>query len=133
MADLVSELASKSGVSAEQAKKGLGAVLALFKEKLPANVFSQIQAAVPGADGMMDEAEAAGEPSGGLLGSVKEMASKLFGGAGALGAKFSHLGFSPDQIQKFVPNVIEFLKSRLPEDVMKKVGGLLPAGEKAAV
>jgi hypothetical protein len=135
MADLISELASKSGVSVEQAKKGLGAVLALFKQKLPANVFSQIQAAVPGADGMMAEAEAAEEPSGGgLLGSVKEMASKLFGGSGAaLAAKCSHLGFSADQLQKFIPNVLEFLKGKLPADVMKKVSGLIPAGEKAGV
>jgi|SRR6516165_9518469 hypothetical protein len=134
MADLVSELASKSGISVEQAKKGLGAVLALFKDKLPANVLSQVHAAIPGAEGLMSEAESAEEGSGGLLGSVKEMASKLFGGSGAaLAAKLGHVGFSAEQLQKFIPNVIEFLKAKLPADVMSKLSGLLPTGEKAGV
>jgi hypothetical protein len=132
MADLVSELAGKAGISADQAKKGLGAVLALLKNKLPGNVFSQIQAAVPGADAMMTDAQPAPESSGGgILAAVKEMAGKLFGGgsgAGALAADFSRLGFSAEQGGNFLTSVLEFLKSKLPADVMNKISGLIPTG-----
>jgi hypothetical protein len=134
MADLVSELSSKAGVSADQVKKGLGAVLALLKEKLPGNVFSQVQAAVPGADGMMADAQAAPESSGGgILGAVKEMAGKLMGGSGAaaLTAKLGQLGFSPEQGQNFFTAVLEFFKNKLPADVLDKLSSLIPTSAKS--
>ena len=131
MADLVSELASKAGVSTEQARKGLGAVLALLKDKLPGNVFSQIQSAVPGAEGLMTDAKAAPEASGSLLDTVKEMAGKLFGGSGALASNLSRLGFSAEQGQNFLSTVLDFLKNKLPPDVMDKLSGLIPTGVKA--
>jgi hypothetical protein len=133
MADTIAELASESGVNTEQAKKGLGAVLSTLKEKLPADTFTQIHSAVPDAEGMMAAAEASKEPSGGggMLGAVKGLAEKLFGGAGAgatLMTKLQGLGLSADQVQKFLPNALEFLKGKLPEGVMKQVSALIPAG-----
>jgi hypothetical protein len=32
-----------------------------------------------------------------------------------------------EQIQKFLPNVLAYLKSKVPGDVMKQVSGLLPS------
>ena len=126
MADFLSDLAAKSGVSTDQAKKGLGAVLALVKDKLPANMFAQVQAAVPNADSMMADAETAKEQSsGGVLGAVGDIAAKVFGG-GALAANFSKLGFSTEQLSRFLPNVLAFLKSKLPADVFGKISSLLP-------
>ena len=49
MADIVSELASKSGVSTDLAKKGLGALLSFVKKSLPADSFSRFSSAFPGA------------------------------------------------------------------------------------
>jgi hypothetical protein len=134
MADLVSELASKAGVSVDLAKKGLGAVLALLKGHLPGNIFSQVQAAVPGADGLMAGAQSALETtSGGILGTVKEVAGKIFGGgsvASALADNFSRLGFSAEQGGNFLTTVLEFLKNKLPADVLSKISGLIPTGAK---
>ena len=56
MADLINDLASKANIDPQLAQKGLGTVLSVFKDKLPQGVFSQIQAAVPGADGIMQAA-----------------------------------------------------------------------------
>jgi hypothetical protein len=133
MADIISDLASKSGISPDLAKKGLGTVLSFFKEKVPAEAFSRIAAAVPGADGMMAAAQAVPEQSGGIIGAITGAASKLFGGSGAaIVTKLTQSGFSADQLTTFLPNVLEFLKSKLPADVMKQISGLLPAAEGAA-
>lgn len=130
MSDIVSDLAARSGISTEQAKKGLGAVLSYVKESLPEGAFAQVSAAVPESDQIM---AAAGlqEESGGILGAIKDKVGKLFGGGGAaaLISKLSSLGISAEQAQAFIPRVMEFLKGKLPESVMKQIAGLLPAHE----
>jgi hypothetical protein len=124
MSDIVNELAEKSGISPEQAKKGLGAVLSYVKESIGEDQFSQIHAAVPNADEYM-AAAGPSEQSRGILGSIKEA---IFGGGGAaaLIAKLSSLGISAEQAQAFLPRVMEFLKSKLPESVTKQFSNLVP-------
>jgi hypothetical protein len=134
MADIVSELANKSGVSADLAKKGIGAVLAFLKEKIPAESFSKVVNTIPGADSLMAAASEGGqEASGGIMGAVSGIAGKLFGSAGGateLVSKLTQSGFSADQLQRFIPRVIDFLKSKLPGDVMNKITALIPAAAK---
>ena len=132
MADPIDELASKTGISPDQAKKGLGAVLAVCKDKLPADVYSRIESAVPGSDDAVQAAKADPESSGGgFLGAIAGLAGKIFGegGTSALVSKLSGLGFSAEQVKDFLANVFAFLKDKLPEDTMKKVSALFPTGE----
>ena len=130
MAENISELAKESGVSVESAQKGLGAILELLKSKLPADAFSKISEAVPETDRLMSRvADTGKEATGGIVGAVKGAVGKLFGGGGATDAlisKFGQLGMSADQIQGFVPKVMDFLKSKLPENVMSQITHLLP-------
>ena len=132
MADIVSDLAAQSGISVEQAKKGLGAVLSYIKESVPEGTFSQLSTAIPNSDQIM---AAAGLPeeSGGIIGTIKDKVGKLFGGGGAaaLLSKLSGLGLSAEQAQAFLPRVMEFLKGKLPDSVMKQIAGLLPQPEPA--
>jgi uncharacterized protein (DUF2267 family) len=133
VADFISELASRSGVSADQAKKGVGALLSFLKDHLPAEGFSKVEAAVPGADAMMAAAPTGEEASGGVVGAITSAVGKLFGGGGgaaALAGKLTQLGFSADQLQKFLPGVLNFLKDRLPPDVLNKISALMPTEEK---
>jgi hypothetical protein len=131
MADVVSEVANRTGIPPELVRKGVGAVLALMKDKLPANVYSQIQSAVPDAAGLVSAAPEAAPPAGGVLGAVTAAAGKLLGGAGGdaavLTSRLTQTGFSAEQLEKFLPAVMEFLKSRLPENTVKQLTGLLPA------
>jgi hypothetical protein len=135
MADTVAEVASEAGISPDQANQGLGALLSSLKEKLPAGVFAQVEAAVPNAANRMGSAEAGQEPSsgGGVFGAVAGLAKKMFGGgsggAPALLAKLQELGLSGEQIQKFLPAVLDFLKSKLPPEAMKQVSSLIPTPE----
>ena len=130
MADVIEDLAGKSGVSADLAKKGMGALLSFLKEKIPAESFSRVTRAIPGADNMMAAAaERSSEASGGILGAVSGLAGKLLGGAGdasALVAKLTQFGFSADQLQRFIPTVLEFLRGKLPGDVMNKITAMIP-------
>jgi hypothetical protein len=147
MSDIISDLASKCGISPELAQKGLGAVLSLFQSKLPEESFSRLSGAIPNADNMMAAAEkcqesceqetgqesCGQESSGSVLSAIGGVASKLFGGGptSELLSKFTQLGFSADQVAAFVPNVLGVLKDRLPGDLVKKVDSLLPQPEEA--
>jgi uncharacterized protein (DUF2267 family) len=134
MAELINELASQSGISTEQAQKGLGAVLGFLKSRLPADTYARVSAAVPDGASAAAAEPPAQEP-GGLLSGLAGAIGKLFGGGGAaqeLVAKFTHLGFSAEQLQTFLPRVMEFLRGKLPDDVMKQISGLLPAPQESA-
>jgi hypothetical protein len=134
MADTVSEIASKTGISPEAVHKGLGLILALLKSKLPAESFEKVSAAVPEADQMMAAVEDTGEPdTGGVVGAVKGVIGKILGGGGtdALLAHFGQHGISPDQIHSFIPKVMEFLKGRLPENVWNQINNVLPTPQEA--
>src|SRR4051812_9875424 len=100
--DVITTLASRCGINADQARKGLGAVLEFIKGKLPADAFSKVTAAVPGSERMMAAAQEAPESSGGILGAVTGAVTgavgKLFGGgAGELVSKLTQHGFSAEQ------------------------------------
>jgi len=129
MSDIVSDLATQSGLTPDQAKKGLGAVLSYFKESVPEEDFAKVKEAVPGSDQIMAAAGPREEGPGGVLGAIKDVAGKLFGGGGAsaLITKLSSLGISAEQAQAFLPKVLELLKGRLPDSVVKQISGLLPA------
>jgi Protein of unknown function VcgC/VcgE (DUF2780) len=134
MADITTELASKCGISPEQAQKGLGAVLAFLKKTVPAETYAKISAAVPGAEEMTAAAETGQEASGGILGAIGDLAGKLVGGsaAAALVGQLTKLGFTPEQIQMFLPKVLEFLKGKVPDETLKQISAAVPAPEPAA-
>jgi hypothetical protein len=131
VADFISDLATKAGVSPDMARMGVGAILALLKEKLPAGSFSHVLSAIPNANNLMTDAQESHEGSGGgVLGAVSAAVSKLVGGGAAeLTNRLSQLGFSADQLKRFLPSVLEFLKSRLPADILKHASTHLPGVE----
>jgi hypothetical protein len=129
MADLVNELAGKAGISPEQAKQGLGAILSTLKEQLPPESAAKLEKAVPNAEEMMAAAEKGPESSGGdVLAGAKGAIGKMMGGegGGALLTKLSGLGLSADQLAKFVLTVVAFLKDKLPADALSKLSNLVP-------
>jgi hypothetical protein len=127
MADLVAELASKAGVSADQARKGVGAVLEFLKSKLPNTDFSHIQKAIPGADQMIADAQKLPASSSGLLGKMGDMAGKLFGGgSGEMMNKLANTGMSGEQITGFLPTLFDKIKRFLPDWLVQKIESLIP-------
>jgi uncharacterized protein VcgC/VcgE DUF2780 len=134
MSDLVNQLASQTGISADLIHKGLGALLSFMKKELGDETFSQVESSVPDAANTLKTFETAPQPTesqGGLLGMVTGLAGKLLGGktgAGAdLLATFSKLGFKPEQIESFIPKALELIKTYLSPELIQKIMAALPA------
>jgi hypothetical protein len=110
-------------------------VLTFLKSKLPEESFAKVSSAIPETQSLMSDAAEKGEhESEGLIGAVKGAVGKILGGGStdALLTKFGQLGLSAQQIEGFLPKVMEFLKSKLPGNVMNQVSGLLPTPHEAA-
>jgi hypothetical protein len=68
------------------------------------------------------------ESSGGVLGAITSTVGKLFGsGESTAVAKLTQMGFSAEQLQQFLPHAMEFLKKKLPADVMERISSMIPA------
>jgi hypothetical protein len=117
------DLASKTGVTPEQAQQGMGAVLSALKSTFPEEAFEKVRSAVPDSEEAIAQAESAGAgATGGIMEAVENMAGKVLGGGGAaaeLASKLSQLGLSPEQIKNFLPKAIEFIKVKLSRDRRK--------------
>ena len=86
MSDMITTLATRTGIDPETARKGLGAMLSFAKGQLPPDAFGKVQSAVPGSEEMISSFESSGESSSpGLLGTVAGLAGKLLGGQGGQG------------------------------------------------
>ena len=135
MADIISDLAAKAGVSPDMAGRGMGAVLEFCKGKLSPDAYNQVSGAVPNAEGLIAQSrQAPPQPAsgGGIFGGISQAAGKLFGGGGGAAAelvsRLTQSGFSMEQAKAFLPQVMGFLKSKLPPDAIQKLSGILPAG-----
>jgi hypothetical protein len=134
MSDIVDRLASQTGISSEQIQKGLGAFFSFLKKELGEETYTEVEASVPDAAHAVKSFETAPEASGGsgsLLGMVTDLAGKFLGGktgAGAeLVASFSKLGFKPEQIESFLPKVLEMIKAHLSPELVQKILASSPA------
>lgn len=126
MSDLLSDLAQKAGISLDQAKTSMTAVLAALKGSLPADGFNQVADAVPDSAQYLND-DPAKPASGGLLG----MLGKLLGGdkgnlIAVLLQKLGESGVSAGQVMKFVSSFIAFLKDKVPPDLLGKIIALFP-------
>jgi uncharacterized protein VcgC/VcgE DUF2780 len=130
MSDIVSSLSAQTGISADLIRKGLGAVLKMLQDQLPPELFSKVQGVLPDAGEMISASESTGQEAGGMIQAVTILAGKLFGTRGEAAADlFTRLGrhgFSADQLQAFLPKVLEFFKDKLPPEALEKVEGLVP-------
>ncbi len=120
--DLISTLTQNLGVSESQATGGAGLLFKLAKDKLPAADFAKVTSAVPSVNGLISAAPAEG--GGGMLGGLGKLAGGLGGAGGSLGTLaaaaggFSKLGMNAGMVGKFVPIILEFVKSKGGEGVM---------------
>jgi len=113
--ELINQLVSQLGVSQDQAKGGAGLLFKLAKDKLGGDDFAQVKNAIPGLDDLIGAAP----ESSGAMAALGGLASK-FGGGGAaklaglagLAGGFSKLNLDKDMIGKFIPTILDFLKSK---------------------
>ena len=124
---LVDSLTSKLGVTPQQAEGGAGSLFQAAKDKLGADSFQSIADVVPGMDGLLGAAPKA-EGASGLAGNVAglggDSASSAMGAA-SVASNFQQLGLSSDMVGKFVPVVVDYVKTQGGETVANLLGGAL--------
>ena len=121
MKELVDLLTKNLGVSAPQAEGGAAVLFKAAKEKLGSAEFDKLLGGVPDLGELLKKAPAAGGGLGGMLGGL---AGAMGGNAGLIATilgGFGKLGLTADHAKKFVPVIMEFLKSKVGPDVASKL------------
>jgi hypothetical protein len=110
--ELIGLLTQNLGIESKQAEGGVGLLLKMAKDKLGDQDFSKVAESIPGAEGLMG-----GAPSGGVMGALGGLTSKLGGGGdlaalAGLAGGFKGLGLDSGMIGKFVPIILSFVQSK---------------------
>jgi hypothetical protein len=127
MKDLVDLLTKNLGVSGAQAEGGAAVLFKAAKDKLGNEQFDQLLGGVPGLGDLMQKAPASGGGFGGLLGGL---AGAMGGNAGLIATVvggFGKLGLTTDHAKKFVPYILEFLKTKVGPDTVSQLEKTLRA------
>jgi hypothetical protein len=95
----ISALAEKTGVTPDQAVGGLGLILAMAKNKLPADQFSQLTSGIPSADKYIQSLGGFGVDSG----SVKDVVD--------LRGALQKVGMSEEVATRFMPEAVNMIRS----------------------
>ena len=121
MKELVDLLTGKLGVSVTQAEGGAAVLFKAAKDKLGGDEFNKLLGGVPGLGDLMKKAPAAGGGLGGLLGGI----AGAMGGNAALISTivggFGKLGLTAEDARRFAPVMFDFLKTKVPPDVVSKL------------
>ena len=127
MKELIDMLTRNLNISGTQAEGGAGVLFKAAQDKLGAAEFGKLLGGVPGLSDLMKKAPAAGGGLGGLLGGI---AGAVGGNAGLIATivqGFGKLGLKADDAKKFVPVILEFLRTKVGPDVVSKLEKTLRA------
>src|SRR5271166_4807976 len=132
MSSFVDELADKAGLENAQAHQGVGALLALLKDRLDPDTFAHLQKSIPNASDVLAKCQAQMQDAkGSLFEKMKEATGKLFSGntqdaAAAMQSHFGNFGLSADHVRSLLPAMSEMPAKRLPPDVLRQIREHVP-------
>lgn len=122
MKELIDLLTSRLGVTTGQAEGGAAVLFKAAKDKLGAADFDAQLGGVPGLGELLGKAPASGGSGlGGLLGGL---AGAVGGNAALISTVmtgFGKLGLTTDHAKKFVPVILDFLRSKVGPDVVSRL------------
>jgi hypothetical protein len=127
MKELVDMLTKNLGIDGKQAEGGAAVLFKAAKDKMGGAEFGNLLGGVPGLSDLMNKAPSSGGGLGGMLGGL---AGAMGGNAGLIATVvggFSKLGLKADDAKKFVPVILEFLRSKVGADVVSKLEKTLRA------
>jgi Protein of unknown function VcgC/VcgE (DUF2780) len=126
MDDLIRKLTKDLGVSRDQARGGLVALLRAGQQNMSRQDFDQFVADVPGADKLLKNA-----PAPSTLSSLAGGLGSLLGGRSGpgrwagLAASFAEIGVDLATAKKFGPIVIEYVRDHGGENLVDKIRNAL--------
>ena len=128
MKELIDQLTKSLGISGSQAEGGAAVLFKAAKEKLGGEEFNKLLGGVPGLGDLLKKAPATG--GGGLGGMLGSLAGAMGGNAALIATivgGFGKLGLKADDAKRFVPIILDFLRSKVSPDVMSKLEKTLRA------
>lgn len=126
MDDLIRKLTKDLGVSRDQARGGLVALLREGQRNMSRPDFEEFVADIPGADKLLRNA-----PAQSTLSSLAGGLGSLLGGRSTAGrwaglaASFTELGIDLDTAKRFGPIVIEYVREHGGENLVGKIRAAL--------
>jgi hypothetical protein len=127
MKELIDSLTQSLGISGAQAEGGAAVLFKAAKDKLGGEEFTQLLGSVPGLGDLMKKAPAAGGGLGGMLGGLAGAMGGIAGLIATIVGGFSKLGLKPEDARKFVPVILDFLRTKVGPDVVSKLEKTLRA------
>jgi hypothetical protein len=124
--DIIEKCAAAAGMSPDKARQTLAAALGLMKTHADPTKLAELFAAVPGAEGLAVEGQAAQpKKGGGLLGGLM----KTVGGSGgaalsdamAMAAQLNARGVTNGQLKKLLPVAEDWVRERTGRDLLHEV------------
>lgn len=119
---LTDVLIQRAGVTQSQAQGGLGVLLQMAQSKLKAGEFAQLEQAIPNVQNLLSNL------SPEMLSSIAQLAS---GSGGTISnlitivSLFKQLGMTPEQIQQFVPLVLDYVNTQQGATMAKLLGSAI--------
>jgi hypothetical protein len=100
MADLITSVASQTGIDGETVKKSLGSLLTVLKNHLDPETYKRLISAIPGAGEILSSYEpgsGGGDGGQGLLSKILALLGRLFGGQAGQGPALGPLPLRPER------------------------------------
>ena len=127
MKELIDKLVATLNIDGRQAEGGAAVLFKAAKDKLGDAEFGRLLGGVPGLGDLMKHAPPSGGGLGGLLGGL---AGAMGGNAALIAAVvggFGKLGLKADDAKRFLPVILEYLRSKVGPDVVAKLETTLRA------
>lgn len=123
MKELIDQLTKSLGISGIQAEGGAAVLLKAAKDKIGAAEFNSQLGSVPGLYDLLKKAPASGG-GGGLGGLLGGLAGAIGGNAALISSivgGFGKLGLKTEDAKKFVPVILDFLRTKVGPDVVSRL------------
>ena len=129
MDEFIQLLTKQLGLSTTDGQSATGNILKLIQSHLDPALFAQISEKLPGVQGLISDAEGSAN-EGGLMGSLTSLAGSLLGdkakGIADVTEALTKAGVSVDKIPQYLKMLVDFLKSKLGNELFAKLASKLP-------
>jgi hypothetical protein len=129
MDEFIQLLTKQLGLSTTDGQSATGNILKLIQSHLDPALFAQISEKLPGVQGLISDAEGSAN-EGGLMVSLTSLAGSLLGdkakGIADVTAALTKAGVSVDKIPQYLKMLVDFLKSKLGNELFAKLAAKLP-------
>lgn len=124
MKELIDLLTTRLNVDERQAQGGAAILLKAARDKLGGAEFSRMLGSVPGIEALTSKAPSGG---GGLLGGLASLAGGNTALIATIVSGFSKLNLTTEHAQKFVPVILDYLRTKVGPDVVSRLEKTLRA------